>query len=147
MTESHKLKKTIRARVSKTGESYTAARRMVLKQKARRRVAKRSGPNDPEHLRAVASGSVPATLLESEPRLVARTGHGWEHWLSLLDRFGAREKGHTASARHLAEDHGVDGWYAQQITVEYERARGLRAANQRMSGSYEVSVSKVLPAP
>jgi uncharacterized lipoprotein YmbA len=31
--------------------------------------------------------------------------------------------------------------------VAYERARGLRGTNQLMSGEYEVSVSKVLPAP
>ena len=133
MTQSGKLKQTIRARARKTGESYTAARRMLLKRKA--------------STRATAQAAVPVALLKSEPRLVARTGHGWQHWFAALDRFDAKAKGHTASARHVAEDHGVDGWYAQQITVEYERARGLRAANQRMSGSYEVSVSKVLKAP
>jgi hypothetical protein len=85
--------------------------------------------------------------MRKDARLVAKTGHGLDHWFAVLDSFGAATKGHTASARHLAEDHGVDGWYAQGITVDYERARGLRAVNQRMSGFYEVSVSKVLPAP
>jgi len=128
MTQSRKLKKTIRARARKTGERYTAARRMVLKR------------------RALAT-PVSAALKARETRVVERTGHGWQHWFSVLDRFGAEEKGHTAAARHVAEDHGVDGWYSQLITVEYERARGLRAANQRLSGEYEVSVSKVLKAP
>jgi hypothetical protein len=41
----------------------------------------------------------------------------------------------------------LDGWYAQSLTVAYERARGLRAVNQRMSGRYEVSVSRVVAAP
>jgi hypothetical protein len=128
MTQSRKLKKTIRARARKTGESYTAARRMVLKR------------------RSLAT-AVPAELLKREARLVEKTGHGWRHWFAVLDRFGAEEKGHTAAARHLSEDHGVNGWHAQEITVSYERARGLRSANQRMSGEYEVSVSKVLKAP
>ena len=64
----------------------------------------------------------------------------------MLDRFGAVEKGHTAAARHLHEAHHVDGWYAQGITVAYERARGVRAVNQRRDGEYEVSVSKVVAA-
>ena len=136
MTQAKKLKKQIRARARKTGESYTAARRLVLKQKASRPVR---GPD--------AATPVPEALREGEARLVERTGHGWGHWFALLDAFDAAAKGHTATARHVALDHGVDGWYAQQITVQYERARGLRGTNQRMSGEYEVSVSKVLPAP
>lgn len=48
------------------------------------------------------------------------------------------------AARHLREAHAVDSWYSQGITVAYERARGLRAINQRTSGAYEFSVSKVL---
>jgi hypothetical protein len=43
----------------------------------------------------------------------------------------------------VAVDHEVDGWYAQQITVQYERARGLRGTNQRMSSEYEVSGPRV----
>jgi hypothetical protein len=65
----------------------------------------------------------------------------------VLDAFDAAAKGHTASAHHVAEDHGIGGWHAQEITVSYERARGLRGLNQRMSGEFEVSVSKILPVP
>lgn len=137
MTQARKLKKQIRTRARKTGESYTAARRLVLRQKGSRTVA----PPNP------VPPAVPEALLRSEPRLVERTGHGWAHWFALLDAYGAAAKGHTATARYVSKDHGVDGWYAQQITVQYERARGLRGTNQRMSGEYEVSVSKVLKAP
>ena len=131
MTQARKLKKQIRARARKTGESYTAARHQLLKQRSAKRPP--------------AATSVPASVLKGEARLVERTGHGFRHWFRVLDAFGAADKGHTASARHVAEDHGVDGWYAQQITVQYERARGLRGINQRRSGEFEVSVSKVLP--
>ena len=134
MTQAKKLKKQIRARARKTGESYTAARRLVLQQKTRPAAA------PPATL-------VPDTLRRGEARLVERTGHGWDHWFARLDAYDAAAKGHTATARHVAVDHGVDGWHAQQITVQYERARGLRGTNQRMSGEYEVSVSKMLPAP
>src|SRR5687767_6036448 len=80
----------------------------------------------------------------SDAKAVEKTGHGLAHWFVVLDRFGAIEKGHTAAARHLYDAHGVDGWYAQGITVAYERARGVRALNQRGDGAYEVSVSKVV---
>lgn len=143
MTQARKLKKQIRARARKTGESYTAARRQVLKQKAPRMAP--AAPFAAATKQAPVETSIPESLRKGEARLVQRTGHGFGHWFSVLDAFGAAEKGHTASARHVADDHGVDGWYAQQITVQYERARGLRGVNQRRSGEYEVSVSKVLP--
>ena len=64
----------------------------------------------------------------------------------MLDRFGGVGKGHTALARHLYDDHAVPAGTAQGITVAYERARGVRAVNQRCDGEYEVSVSKVVNA-
>ena len=137
MTQARKLKKRIRARAGKTGERYTAARHQLLESRAAQR------PSTPPS----ADVSLPESLLKGEARLVARTGHVWAHWFAVLDAYRATTKSHAAAARHVAEVHGVDDWYAQKITVGYERARGLREANQRMSGDYEVSVSKVLPAP
>jgi hypothetical protein len=139
MTRARALKKLIRARAARTGERYTAARRHVLKDLQSRAAA----VSPPKPAAATTPGS---TGTMSDAKFREKTGHGLDHWFEVLDRFGAVEKGHTAAARHLSEDHGVDGWYAQGITVSYERARGLRAANQRLDGHYEVSVSKVLPA-
>ena len=139
MTQAKKLKKVIRARVAKTGERYTTARRHVLVARERRltRSKSKTAPRpSPLPVEAVA-----------EARISERTGHDLDHWFAVLDAFGAPQKGHTATARHLANDHGVEGWTAQAITVSYERARGLRAKNQRMSGQYEVTVSKVLHVP
>ncbi len=138
MTEAKKLKRTIRARAKRTGESYAVARTHVLakvdKERARSTAdaaAKaRSGPS---------AGSV------SEAKCIERTGHGFDHWFALLDAFGARNKGHTAAARYLREEHTVSPWYCQGITVAYERARGLREVNQTCAGGFEVSVSRVLP--
>ena len=55
-----------------------------------------------------------------------KTGKGWDEWLSVLDRYGAREKGHTQTAKDLQENWGVSPWWAQCITVRYEWERGLR---------------------
>jgi hypothetical protein len=141
MTRARALKKLIRARAAKTGERYTTARRHVLKSLQTDRSQEASAP-----VTRIAAAPPPAKGSVSDDRSREKTGHGLDHWFGVLDRFGAVEKGHTASARHLYDDHGVDGWYAQGITVAYERARGVRALNQRRDGGYEVSVSKVLPA-
>ena len=76
-----------------------------------------------------------------------RTGKTWKGWFGILDRWGARTKGHAATARYIEERHGVTPWWAQSVTVRYERERGLRALHQRASGAYEVTVSRVIAAP
>jgi hypothetical protein len=134
MTQAKKLKKIIRQRARKTGERYAAARHQVLRG---RKAAPPSPPPAPVKPARGALGDA-ATL--------KRTGHNLAHWFGVLDAFGARDKDHTASARHLAAAHGVPGWHAQGITVAYERAHGLRAANQACDGRFNVSVSRVVPA-
>ncbi len=143
MTRARALKQVIRARAAKTGERYTTARRHVLKDLQQRTTSSTSFRPAPAP-RAAAAGSSKGSV--SDAKSLEKTGHGLDHWFEVLDRFGAVEKGHTAAARHLYEAHQVDGWYAQGITVAYERARGVRALNQRCDGEYEVSVSKVVAA-
>ena len=142
MTRARALKQTIRARAAKTGERYTTARRHVLAN------LDRAKPSSSKPTLAVVAPPAPAPKTRSkgmsDEAFRKRTGHGLDHWFAVLDTFGGVEKGHTATARYLNEEHGVDGWYAQGITVAYERARGVRVANQRTDGAYEVSVSKVL---
>ena len=136
MTRARALKQVIRARAAKTGERYTTARRHVLN--SLQLVTPAEKPAAAPAVGATRAG------LPSEQKFIAKTGHGFDHWFAVLDRFDAVKKGHTAAARHLYETHGVDGWYAQGITVAYERARGVRQVNQRGDGAYEVSVSKTL---
>src|SRR3990172_6974372 len=76
-----------------------------------------------------------------------RTGHGYDHWFKMIDKFDRRKNGHKATAKHLNEKHGVDEWYAQMITVEYERKKGIRATGPRITGSYEVSISRTVNVP
>ena len=73
----------------------------------------------------------------------ARTGRDWAGWFRMLDRAGASRLGHRQIAEILSSRHQVPGWWCQMVTVEYERARGLRARHQSASG-YSVSVSKTL---
>jgi hypothetical protein len=140
MTVARALKQVIRERAAKTGERYTTARRHVLAALAPRTVVPPPAPPARPAPTPPTKGSV------SNAKAIEKTGHGLDHWFAVLDRFGAVEKGHTAAARHLYDDHQVPGWYSQGITVAYERARGVRALNQRCDGEYEVSASKVIAA-
>jgi hypothetical protein len=128
MTHQKKLKRAIRARSRKTGESYTAARRHIFQ-------ARRKPPASSPSVRSRTG----------EAGLIKKTGHGYDHWFGVLDAFGATGKGHTASAAHLSRDHGVPSWHCQMVTVAYERERGLRAMNQSCAGDFQVNVSKVVP--
>ena len=55
--------------------------------------------------------------------------------------------GNPQIARWLAETHGVDGWWAQGITVGYEQAHGRRLPGQQADGTFSVTVTKTIAAP
>lgn len=76
--------------------------------------------------------------------VVAATGRAREGWHGLLDDVGATGWDHRRIAAWLVEEHGVDGWWAQGLTVGYEQARGMRLPGQRADGSFEASASKTL---
>jgi hypothetical protein len=134
MTRARALKQVIRARAAKTGERYTTARRHILRE------LNDKPANTPAAPKTATKGAI------SDASSMKKTGHDLAHWYAVLDKFGAVEKGHTAAARHLYESHGVEGWYAQGITVSYERERGVRGVNQRCDGAWEVSASKTITA-
>lgn len=137
MTRARALKHVIRARAASTGERYTTARRHVLNDRAKSTRA------------STIEKATPAISTRgglSDAKSIEKTGHGLAHWFTVLDSFGAIDKGHTKAADHLYSTHRVPAWYCQGITVAYERARGVRGMNQRCDGAYEVSVSKVMAA-
>jgi len=78
--------------------------------------------------------------------VLEKTGKKWDAWFKLLDRWGAANKTHKETAKHLAAEHGLSAWWSQMVTVEYERARGLRKVNER-AGGYAFSVSRTIAAP
>jgi Domain of unknown function (DUF4287) len=129
MTKQRTFKRRVRERMAKTGESYTAARRMLIAQGER-----------PD------AGAAPFEPPVAEERVAEATGRGWQAWFKLLDRWGAASHSHTEIARWLREEHGVDGWYSQSITVGYERARGLRAPGQRPDG-FAAGASRTIAVP
>ena len=49
------------------------------------------------------------------------TGKVWARWFSILNKAGAEDMSHTEIAHLLSTEHISNGWWAQMVTVEYER--------------------------
>jgi hypothetical protein len=129
MTRQRSFKRLVRTRMEKTGESYTAARAVLL------------------------AGKEPATaeelpLVSSDERIRSRTGRGWEEWFDLLDDWGAAERSHREIARWVAGELGIGPlvWEAQAVTTSYERARGLRAVGETEQG-FAAGTSRTVAVP
>ncbi|MCO4771431.1 MAG: hypothetical protein KDA24_15465 [Deltaproteobacteria bacterium] len=123
------LKRIIRARMDKTGESYTAARAQILDRE--------DLPLPPDY--AAIAGQTDGKVRE-------RTGKTWPEWSKVLDDLGASEMGHSEIAKwvHTQID---DAWWAQTVTVGYERLRGRREVGQTCEGDFQASRSKTVRAP
>lgn len=129
MTTDKARKRAVRSRMQKTGERYAAARRNVVREGA-------AAPLPPRQ----------ADPPVSEEAIRKGTGRGWDDWFRILDDWDGTSHTHTEIARHVNRELGVDGWWSQSVTVGYERARGMRAPNERPEG-FEVSVSKTIDMP
>ncbi len=73
------------------------------------------------------------------------TGRTHEQWRALLVEAGARDWAHAAIATYLVEIHGVDGWWAQGITVDFEQAIKGRLPGQRADGTFSASKTATIP--
>lgn len=82
----------------------------------------------------------------SDEAVKAKTGKVWAEWFEVLDGAGAAGMSHKEIATYLNEQQGIPGWWAQNVTVGYERARGRREKHQT-PGGYEASVSRVVAVP
>jgi hypothetical protein len=127
MTEHKSFKRLVRARMAKTGESYTAARAQLL---------------------AGKEADAEAPLPTSDDAIRERTGRGWEEWFDILDDWGAADRSHREIARWVADRLGIAplAWNAQAITAGYERARRGRAVGEREDG-FTIGVSRTVHVP
>ncbi len=83
----------------------------------------------------------PETADES---VLAATGRGYDAWCDLIDRMDGDTSDHTAVAAYLTDEHRVDPWWAQTITVGYERITGRRLPNQRRDETFTATKSRVV---
>jgi hypothetical protein len=131
MPKQKDLKRLTRSRMQKTGESYTTARARLL--------AKRRSPLPPNDEIVRLAGM-------TDDAVRKKTGKTWREWIRVLDAVDAAAMPHRAIAAHLHEL-GVPDWWAQMVTVGYERVRGLRDVGQRRGGGYEATKSKTFAVP
>lgn len=134
MTTDKDFKRLVRGRMRKTGEAYTAARAHLLKQRQARPIAQAA----PQYARLAGM---------SDAAIQAKTGCTWERWVKALDRVQAAEWTHRQIADYVHRHYRTSDWWAQAVTVGYERIRGLRAIGQRRDGSFEANRSKTVAAP
>lgn len=129
MTEQKSFKRLVRARMEKTGESYTTARASLL----------RADETD---------GLDGVKLATSDEAIRRRTGRGWEEWFAMLDDWGAPSRTHRETARWLAEQQGLHplAWNVQAIAASYERARGLREVGEKDDG-FVITASRTVAVP
>jgi len=127
MTRQETFKRRIRERMEKTGERYGAARRVLIEQVADRKG--RAWVSEPE---------------TSDDTLRAATGRGWDEWCDIVDAWPGRDRGHTAIATYVHDEHGVEGWWAQTVTVGYERITGLRLPYQQPDGTFTAGKSRTV---
>lgn len=106
------------------------------------RVARRAVAGAPAYDRRMVRSSADAL---GDDAVVAATGQPRAYWFELLDAHDASSWSHQDIASWLVSVQGVDGWWAQSVTVAYEQARGLRAPGQRADGTFEVSASRTVP--
>jgi len=139
------LKRLVRRRMTKTGESYTAARAQLLKSSKAAPPAKRAVSPAPASVVAPAGYAKLAGM--SDAAVKAATGCDWKKWVEALDYAGAHQWSHRAIADHLHQKFKVPAWWTQMVTVGYERIKGLREVGQRRGGDYEASKSRTYPVP
>jgi uncharacterized protein YndB with AHSA1/START domain len=151
------LKRLVRTRMKKTGESYTTARTHLVSKSSRsgREQSSRDlhalvdptttsgkAAADPKRPHPTAVADYAQVAGWSDATLLEKTGRAWKEWVGIIDRAGGREKTHGERARFVNEQYGVDGWWSQCVTTGYERIAGLRGRGQRMDGSWEANKSK-----
>ncbi len=153
------FKRLVRGRMRKTGESYTSARAMLLKKREAGGVGEAaaaagaptsaglavSAPSASSASPAPPASQYARIAGTSDESLRAETGCNWERWVWALDKVKASHWPHREIAQYVHEKYKVDGWWAQTVTVGYERIRGLRERGQRRSGEYQATKSRTMP--
>jgi len=132
MPQQKDLKRLVRARMAKTGESYTAARAQLMRKSKRTA----SPPRDLAKLAGMSD-----TIVRE------KTGSAWEEWVHTLDRHGAAAMSHREIVNIVHDKYKVGPWWGQMVAVGYERIKGLRARGQRRDGSYEMTKSRTFNVP
>lgn len=136
------FKRVVRARMTRTGESYTTARAQLVRRPAcfaRPAVSPSAASASPPDFARLAG--------MSDAAVKAKTGCNWERWVWALDRAKADSWPHREIAKYIREKYKTSSWWSQTVTVGYERIKGLRAIGQRRDGGFEANKSRTFEVP
>jgi hypothetical protein len=148
MTKDKALKRDVRARMEKTGESYTTARHFLLDE----HLPSDSSVSFDDSVELEAepiAPSLPPRVAEpgmSDEAIQRATGKTWDELFLRLDEWGATQRTHPEIAVFAEQEFAINGWWAQNVTVGYERARGMRKVNERVDG-FSVNASRTFNVP
>lgn len=81
---------------------------------------------------------------QSDPVIREHTGRGWDQWREAIEAWPGHEQGHASVASWLQEEHGVPGWWAQAVTVGWERITGRRQSHQMSDGTFTANRSATI---
>lgn len=145
----HSSRSSSNKATAKTGEPRKPATSRAKSAKATSRRAGKPAPaaptGTPPAKRSTSSSASAVDPGMSDAAVQRATGKSWSAWFTILDKAGAAEMKHPEIVRVLTERHGVDHWWAQSVTVGYERVRGLREKGQT-AGGFQISASKTVAA-
>jgi len=137
-----------KASPAKSGAKTSAAKPKVATKRAE---LKASAAPRTEKARTPTMPNIDTSLFPcGDDALRAATGKGWNEWLAQLDAAGAAAKGldHNRlldlTMKSLPES---AGWWAQMVSVGYERVRGLRQMHESCNGEFQATLSKTFPVP
>ena len=145
MTTNKDFKRLVRSRMTKTGESYTSARAVLLKGQGGR--AGRGGQGGQIPIGIDRPDRLAALAGMSDAKLKEATGCTWEKWVQALDYAKAYDWPHREIAQYVREKFKTPSWWTQTVTVGYERIKGLREKGQQRDGGFEANKSKTFAAP
>lgn len=133
MISQQNLKRRVRDRMTRTGERYAEARRRV-QQRAPDEAAGAAGGRRPH-------AAEPET---GEDAVLEATGRGWDDWCDLIDAWPGHDESHGAVVDHLQQIHGLTSWWAQSVTVGWERITGRRLPYQQADGRFAAARTKTV---
>ena len=141
------LKRLVRARMKKTGEAYTTARKQILTKRTSTKSAPAAIPARAAKSPALVTSDYAKIAGMSDAALKEKTGCTWDAWVGALDYYGAAEMSHRDIAKLVAEKFKVGDWWTQTVSVGYERIKGLRTRGQQRDGTFGATKSRTYHVP
>lgn len=74
-----------------------------------------------------------------------KTGKSLSAWIEELDKHQAVDWTHKQVVAYLVDQHHLDDWWAQTITVAYEKHHGKRILGETQDAGFEVGAQRTFP--